>query len=161
MNKPHPQPLLVCLDCGAGIPAGGTCPLHPDEPLFDPSLPEIQEEMEALDTRRTRNITAFWSSTGAIIGFGYGLPVALMVVPSEQANPVFIVWVAALFGAPSIILFNYLGRKLGKARFARFTRNRQKYTTISPLEELEGLGYSASLTSGIEAALDIEVDTDV
>ncbi len=158
MTKLHPPVLFVCLDCGAGIPAGGHCPKHPEEPLFDPSLAEIQDEMEARDTANYRKVTGFWSAVGAIIGFGYGLPASLMLGTVIFGHLAIIIMVAAVLASPCIFFFNYLGKKLAKPRFARFTKARQAELYAFDQDELDELAHTAAMMTGIEVGLDGDFD---
>ena len=62
----------VCMEC-AKAHATPTCPVHPDEPLLDPSLEAVRLEMEEADDRRRNRV-------GAQLMFGgFGLAAALTV----------------------------------------------------------------------------------
>ncbi len=62
----------VCMECAKAYPSAA-CPLHPDEPLLDPSREEVRLEMEEADDRRRRQV-------GSRLMFGaFGLAASAMV----------------------------------------------------------------------------------
>ena len=62
----------VCMECAKAY-ATPTCPLHPDEPLLDPSVEAVRLEMEEADDRRRNRV-----GTRLMFG-GFGLAAAITV----------------------------------------------------------------------------------
>lgn len=122
MNQDHGivadrRNLMVCLDCGAGVERGARCLVHPDEPVFDPSDPDVQTEMESRDTARKRKLQAFWSGLGMAVGLAYGLPFGFIYLRDVGSTMQEAIVIGCLLASPAVAFGNWLGRKRYRPQF--------------------------------------------
>ena len=90
-SSPAPEQLL-CVECAALHRPAEFCPVHPDEPLLDPTDDDVILELIRLDDRARGRAFTFWGVSMGAIG---------LLIPKLRFRRKFARWTAARDGGAS------------------------------------------------------------